>query len=149
MRKLIAALTTAAVLMVGGASVATAQGDTGGEQGSSPAERQRHHPRRHGLRIAARVAAEAIGVTVSELRDAVRAGATVAAVVESKGVNPDDVERAIVTALTEAVDRAVSEDRISEERAAEIKDRLPTFAERFVDHEWEARPAASTQPSSI
>ena len=88
-------------------------------------------------------------MTVAELREAVRGGQTVAAVAESKGVNPDDVAQAIVSALTEAVDRAVSEDRITEERAATIKERLPTLAERFMNHEPKARPAGDTQPTSV
>ena len=149
MRKIIAALATATVLMVGAGGVAAAQGDAGTDPGSTATERHRHHPRRHGLRIAARAAAEAIGMTVAELREAVRTGTSVAAVAESKGVNAEDVEHSIVTALTEAVDRAVSEERMTEERAAKIKEHLPTFAERFVDHEWKARPEAETQPSSI
>jgi hypothetical protein len=70
----------------------------------------------------------------------VRSGQTVAEVAESKGVNPDDVAQAIVGALTEAVDRALSEGRISEERAARIKERLPTLAERFMNHEPKALP---------
>ena len=147
MRKLIAALTATSVLTLGGAGVAAAQGDAGSEQGTQSAEGRRHHPRRHGLRIAARAAAEALGMTVAELREAVRGGQTVAQVAESKGVNADDVEQAIVSALTEAVDRALSEGRIGEERAARIKERLPTFAERFMSHEPKADPEKETQTS--
>jgi hypothetical protein len=149
MTKLIAVLTATAVMTLGGAGIAAAQADPGGEPGSSASQRAHPHLRRHGLRIATRAAAEAIGVTVTELRDAVRIGTTVAAVAESKGVNPDDVEQAIVIALTEAVDRAAAEGRVTEERAAKIKERIPTFAQRYVDHEWKARPEAATQPTSI
>jgi ribosomal protein S20 len=149
MRKLIAALTAASVLMLGGAGVAGAQGDAGSEQGSPSADRPHHHPRRHGLRIAARAAAEALGMTVAELRESVRGGQTVTEVAESKGVNPDDVAQAIVGALTEAVDRAVSKGRITAERAATIKERLPTLAERFMSHEPKARPEAEETQTSV
>jgi hypothetical protein len=150
MRKLIAVLTAATVLVVAGAGVAVAQSDTGSGSGSTTTERAHHRPRRVVIRIAATAAAETIGVTIAELREAVRGGQTVAEVAQSKGVDPADVEQAIVTALTEAVDRAVSEGKIPEERAAKIKERLPTFAERFVNHEpRQPQDASSTQPTQV
>jgi uncharacterized protein YidB (DUF937 family) len=148
MRKLIAATTAALALVVGGAGVAAAQTDTSSGSGSTTNEARRHHPRRHAIRIAARASADTIGVTVEELREAVRGGQTVAAFAESKGVDPDQVEQAIVAALTEAIDRAVSTGRISEERAAALEERLPTFADRFVHHEPKQQ-ASETQPTAI
>jgi hypothetical protein len=149
MKKLIAALTAATVLVVGGAGVAAAQTDSGSGSGATNTERRHHRPRRAAIRIAATASAETIGITVAELRDAVHGGQTVAAVAESKGVDPDAVEQAIVSALTEAVDRAVSEGRVSEERAAKVKERLPTFADRFVHHEPKQPQDATTQPTAI
>jgi hypothetical protein len=147
MRKLIAATTAALTLVVGGAGIAAAQTDTGGGSGSTANEARRHHPRRHAIRIAAKASADTIGITVAELREAVRGGQTVAAVAESKGVDTTQVEQAIVAALTEAVDRAVSAGRISEEQAAALRERIPTFADKFLHHEPK-QDGTDTQPTA-
>jgi hypothetical protein len=136
MKKVIATVVAGGLLIVGTAGTAAPlQGDGGGGVSGMAAsnERHRHHPRRAALRIAAGAAAETIGVQLTDLRDAVRGGQTVAALAESHGVDPGAVEQAVVGALTDAVDRAVSEGRLSEGRAVTIKERIPGFAERVVN----------------
>ena len=136
MKKVIATVIAGGLLIVGTAGAAVAlQGDDGGGVSGTPApnERHRHHLRRAAFRIAAGAAAETIGVPVTDLSGAIRGGQTVAALAESHGVDPRAVEQAVVGALTDVVDRAVSEGRLTEERAATIKERIPGFAERVVN----------------
>ena len=137
MKKLIATVVTVGVLTVGAAGTAVAAPGDGGGSGSGPAATEQarpRHPRWAALRIAAGAAADTIGVSRQELRQAVRNGQTIADLAESKGVKAADVEQAIVTALTDALDKAVANGRIDEQRAAAAKEHLSTFAERIVTH---------------
>ena len=135
MKKVIATVVAAGLLIVGTVGTAGAlQGGGGAASGTAASnQRHRHHPRLAAIRIPAGAAAETIGVPATDLRDAVRAGKTVAALAESRGVDPGAVEQAVVGALTDAIDRAVSEGRLTEERAVMIKERIATFAERVVN----------------
>ena len=83
-------------------------------------------------RIAARAAAEAIGVSVQQLRDAVLGGQTIAAYAEAQGADPAAVEAAIAAALSAKADEAVANGRITEERAAKLKDHADEIADRLV-----------------
>ena len=114
MKKLIAALTAAGLLSVGaigtaGALEPAAGSDTApeGHRGPAPASRTPG-----GAPHRRRAAAATIDVQVTELRDAVRGGQTVAAFAESKGADPDHVEQAVVDALNGAIDKAVTAGRI-------------------------------------
>ena len=135
MKRLVAAVTAAGLLTVGAAGTAGAlEGDgTTSGSGGATTDQYRRHPRRAVLRIAAGAAAETIGVTVDELRAAVRGGQSVAAFAESKGVDPDAVEQAVAGALNDAVDQAVADGRVADERAARIRERIPGAAERIVN----------------
>jgi len=135
MKRLVAAVTAAGLLTLGVAGTAGAlEGDgTPNGSGGATTEQHRHHPRRAVLRIAAGAAAETIGVSLDELRDAVRSGQSAAALAESKGVDPDAVEQAVAAALTDAVDQAVADGRIADARAAKIRERIPGVAERLVN----------------
>ena len=134
MKKLIAALTTAGVLTVGAAGTAVALEPAGGSD-ASPEATAAQHPargRRVALRVAAHAAASAIGVPVTELRDAVRGGQTIAAFAESKGADPDQVEQAVVDALNGAIDKAVTAGWLDADRAAALRERVPKAADHFM-----------------
>jgi len=133
-RKLIVAITVAVVLGVG-ATAAAAQGEPVGSDPATSGHQHRHHPRRAVLRTAAQAAADTIGVSTSELREALRSGQSIATLAESKGVAVDDVEQAIAAALNDSLERAVAEGRVGEERAAKLRERIPGFAERLVNHQ--------------
>jgi len=134
MKKLIAALTTAGLLSVGAAGTAGAL-EPGASADPGPKATATQHPvraRRVALRIAARAAASAIGVPVTDLRDAVRGGQTIAAFAESKGADPAQVEQAVVDALNGAIDKAVAAGRIDADRAAALHERVPEAADHFM-----------------
>jgi hypothetical protein len=134
MKKLIAALTTAGLLSVGVVGTAGALEPAGGSDNTPKATASEHpgRARRAALRIAARAAASAIGVPVTELRDAVRGGQTIAAFAESKGADPGQVEQAVVDALNGAIDKAVTAGRIDADRAAALHERVPKAADHFM-----------------
>jgi hypothetical protein len=134
MKKLIAALTAAGLLSVGAIGTAGALEPAGGSDAGPNATAAQHPLRARwvALRIAARTAAATIDVPVTELRDAVRGGQTVAAFAESKGADPDHVEQAVVDALNGAIDKAVDAGRLDADRAAALRERVPRAADHFM-----------------
>ena len=135
MKKLIAALTTVGLLSVGVAGTAGALEPAAGSDASPKAAEARRPARGHrvALRIAARAAASAIGVPVTDLRDAVRGGQTITAFAESKGADPDQVEQAVVDALNGAIDKAVIARRLDTDRATALRERVPQAADHFMN----------------
>lgn len=81
-----------------------------------------HHRAR---RIALDTAAEAIGISVDDLRAAMQDGSTIAEVATANGVEVQTVVDALVAEATARIDAAVEDGRLDEERAAEIKAELP------------------------
>ncbi len=87
-----------------------------------------HHGPRGPMDEGLDAAAEAIGISVDELREAVRAGASLAEVAEANDVDPQAVIDALVAEATERIDAAVADDRLSADRAeamqAELAERI-------------------------
>jgi uncharacterized protein (DUF433 family) len=131
MKKLVAAVAVAGVLLAGG-SAAWAQSD--GSGGSAPSGGAAQQGRRgHGARLALRTAATTIGVSPQDLAGQIRGGKTVAAVATEHSVDPANVVNAVVTALTQQIDQAAAQGKIDGNRADQAKQKLPDFANRFVN----------------
>jgi hypothetical protein len=152
LRNIIATATTAAVLSTGG--VALAGATTGGGSSTSdhpaastvaggchrhPGHRARVHVRRL-LHRAGGIVAETIGIGRKELRQELRSGRTIAEIATGHGVDPRAVVDALVTAANQRIDRAAAAGRITAQRAAQIKERVPERITRLVD-EWHPRRA--------
>jgi uncharacterized protein (DUF433 family) len=131
MKKLVAAVTVAGVLLAGG-SAAYAQSD--GSAGSGAAGGAAQQGRRgHGARLALQTAAATIGVSPQDLAGQIRGGKTVAAVATEHSVDPASVVNAVVAALTQQIDQAAAQGKIDGNRADQAKQKLPNFANRFVN----------------
>jgi hypothetical protein len=128
MKKLVAALTVAGVLVAGTASAAVAAGP-GGQGG-------RGHG---GARVAGQTAAATIGISPQELRNQVRAGNTVAQVSTEHGVDPANVVNAIVVALTQQIDQKAAAGAVDANRVGHAKQKLPDVANRFVNETKQRR----------
>ena len=131
MKKLVAAVAVAGVLLAGG-SAAWAQSDGSGGSGASGGAAQQGR-RGHGARLALRTAATTIGVSPQDLAGQIRAGKTVAAVATEHNVDPAGVVSAVVAALTQQIDQAAAQGKIDGNRADQAKQKLPDFANRFVN----------------
>jgi transposase-like protein len=129
MKKLIAAVTTAGLLVTGTASVADAA--DGGSGTAAKTEQGVRHHRRAGAIVG--VAATAIGIDRAELVQGVRDGKSVADIAKEHGVEAKTVEDALVAAGTKRVDTAVANGRVDADRAATIKGKLPPRAEKLVE----------------
>ena len=141
MKKLIATVAVAGLLVVGGAGAAFAA-DTGGSTGSAPAatqpangaRRAAHPALRRALRQGVlKVSAATIQISVQELRTDLRKGQSIAQVAQSKGVDPKTVVDAIVKAADAKIDSLASARHISSARVAKLKGRVPALANRLVN----------------
>jgi transposase-like protein len=128
-KRALAAVTTAGLIVTGTAGVAYAA--DGGTTTPAKSEQGARHHRRAGAVVG--VAAKAIGIDRAELVQGVRDGKSVADVAKDHGVEAKTVEDALVAAATKRVDTAVSNGRIDADRAAKIKDKLPQRAEKLVE----------------
>lgn len=142
MKKLIAAVTTAGLLIVGTAGIAQAADSPSTKTPSTNAEGGPAHKRRG---EALKVAADTIGITPQALLDAVKGGQTVAQVAQSHSVEPQKVVDAVVTAANTKIDAAVSAGKIDATRAAKLKDRLPDRVTKLVNGELKGKHAARAQ----
>ncbi len=80
-----------------------------------------------------KVAADKIGVAPKDLIQARRNGQSIADVANSKGVNPDDVVKAIVDAGNQRIDQAVSNHNLAQDKLDALKAKLPDLANKFVN----------------
>ena len=137
MKKLIASALLAATITGGGIAVAAAS-PAGAVGAKEPAAEAAAHPRRHhvrhALRQAVKTSAEVIGISPKELATELKAGTSIAEVAEAKGVPVSKVTDALVAKATARIDEAVAAGKVTPERAAKAKARLPKLAERIVNH---------------
>jgi uncharacterized protein (DUF433 family) len=128
MKKLIAAVTTAGLLVVGTAGVASAA-DSPKPDALTQAVARRGARALAGLKIAATT----IGVTPRELAQSLKDGKSVAEVAQSHNVDPQAVKDAIDTTVDQKVDAAVTAGKIDADRAAAIKSKAPDRVAKLVD----------------
>jgi tellurite resistance protein len=139
-KRALATVTAAGLLTLGAAGTAFAA-ENGPESGSTekaPAAQEQGRGAHRGLRravvkTAADAAAATIGVETSDLRAAIKSGQSVGAFAESKGVSAQSVVDAVTQALNDGIDQAASEGKVTAERAAKAKERVPELAERLVN----------------
>ncbi len=84
-------------------------------------------------------AAEAIGIEVEALSDALRDGQTIAEVAVANDSSAEVVIAALVTEMNANLDEAVADGKLTTERADEIRADAPDRIESMVNGEFEAR----------
>ena len=135
-KKIIASTVVAATLLAGGGALL---GGTAANAAQPPAATStKHVPKGHrGRRRAVRrqaitISAKTIGIPRQELVAQLKDGKSVADVATAHGVNPEKVVSALVDAGDKAIDKAVANHRLTPERAATLKAKLPAAAEKAV-----------------
>jgi hypothetical protein len=106
-------------------SVAGAQGTDTTQVASDSSILGRHPVLRHVAREEFGLAADTIGVPAKELRSDLKDGQSIAEVATAKGVDPTTVVNAVVGDLDTKLDTAVTNGKITQERADAVKARLP------------------------
>jgi hypothetical protein len=90
---------------------------------------------------ASEVAARTIGITADQLRQELP-GKSLADVAKAHNVDPTKVADAIKAELTARIDQAVANNRLSADRAAQMKQRLSNDVDQMMTHQLPQRPAA-------
>jgi hypothetical protein len=155
-KRALATVTAAGLLTLGaaGTAVAAEDGPDAGSTDPAPAAQEqgsghaRNAVRRAAIKTAAEAAAATIGVEVSDLKAAVQGGQTVGAFAESKGVSAQSVVDAVAQALNDRIDQAVADGKVSAERAAKAKERVPELADRLVNTVPKRFQAAAPDPAA-
>lgn len=104
-----------------------------------------HRHGRRGFRLAAKaeVLEDVLGLSATEIRDALSDGNSLAAVADAQGVSVDELTAALVAAITERIDEAVADGRIdadrAEERKAGLEERVAEMVERVPSEDFGER----------
>ncbi len=83
---------------------------------------------------AVKVAADKIGITPADLRAELKDGKSIADVATEHNVSVDDVKQALTDAATARINQAVSNNRLTQDQANKIEQRLPTVIDKLVNH---------------
>jgi hypothetical protein len=153
----IASAGVAAVIGLGGVSVAGAVTDGGAapvtttsttaagapNRSAAPHRAGRaKHVRRLVRRRAAALAARTIGISPGQLAGEVKAGKTIGEVATAHGVDPQTVIDALEQAAHARIEKAKDAGRISADRAAKLEQRVDTVVPKLVE-EWHPRNAGA------
>jgi hypothetical protein len=157
MRKIIATGAAGLALATGSIALAATSLGTAGaqeaQQGQSPkadgsggarprGELGQH--RRAAARGAAKVAAEAIGIPVEDLGAEVKAGKSLTEIATAHGVAPQTVSDALIAAANTRIDQAVTNGKLTAERATEVKAKVPERVAKLMDRHFDGSRRAST-----
>jgi hypothetical protein len=156
LRTAIATATTAAVLATSGVAIAGAAGNsapttpTRSAPAASPATpaapaaiRPRVRLRALIRRGAVAVITKTIGIDRATLRQDLLAGQTIAQIATNKGVSPQTVIDALVTAATNKLNAAAQAGKIGQARATKIEQKLPARVDKLANT-WHPKRAETT-----
>jgi hypothetical protein len=131
----------------GQGAAATSTAPAGAEAPATDAAKTRRA--RPALRVARglfRDAAKVIGVAPKDLRDAVKGGQSIADVATAHNVAPQAVIDKLVADSTARIDKAVTDGKVTQEKADKAKAALATRIPQAVNHHFDGshkRPAQS------
>jgi len=101
-----------------------------------------HQHRKELRKEAVESAAKTIGIPVETLRADFKAGQSIADVATSKGVDPQNVVKAWVTAADARIEKAVTDGKLTQEQADKATAKVPTIANKLVNFHKGDRKAA-------
>ena len=137
-KKIAAGIALVGALTVGTAGAAFAA-DTSTSSTTAPsAQASTGHPliRAHFRRGAMKVVADTLGVSRADLRAAVAGGKTISEYTSSLGKDPQTVIDALTNAGNAKVDQLVAAGRLQQDRADNIKSKLPTRIATLMNHQF-------------
>jgi uncharacterized protein YidB (DUF937 family) len=125
-----------AVMAFGVIGTAAAQGP----DGRRPLDRFRDGPRRDRvIRTLVEAVADATGLTRADVLPELRDGKTFAEILVENGLDPDAVLADVLATMTEEINQALADDKISEENAARALEELPGLLEDAMNGELRDR----------
>jgi hypothetical protein len=93
-------------------------------------------------------AAKALGMTVKELQDQLRAGKSLKDIADAKGVDFSKVQTAITDAVKPALDQAVANGQITSKQATDLLARLTSGDAPVRHHRGQTQDNSATAPAS-
>lgn len=145
LKKLTATVAMAGALTVGAVGVAgsafAADGSGGGGAATSQTTR---HPgvRAKVAKAAFKTVLDQLGVTKDDLKAALKGGQTISQYATSLGKDPAALADALTQQANAAVDQAVADGKIKQERADTIKSKVPDRVDHFLNRTWGQKAAA-------
>ncbi|HXY94166.1 MAG TPA: hypothetical protein VEP49_16935 [Acidimicrobiia bacterium] len=141
MKKFVAMVALAGALTAGTAGVAYAADSSGSGSGSGqPAATAQGHP---GLRLriairrhAAKIVADTLGVSVQDLRTALKGGQTITQYAQSLTKDPGAVKTALVNAADKLIQKALANHRIDQARADQLTQKVPGRVDTIMNHQF-------------
>ncbi|MGI8663047.1 MAG: hypothetical protein ACR2LQ_07525 [Acidimicrobiales bacterium] len=116
-------------------------------KGGKGAEGRRHEI----LAKAVETSAQALGMSTDDLKTELMGGKSVADVATEKGVPLDTVTQALTSAANTAIDKAVADGKLTQERADAMRAKLPDAITKFENatrHDHGAHPGHDSQSGS-
>jgi hypothetical protein len=89
------------------------------------------------------VVAKALGEQPKDVVAGLKAGHSITAQAQAKGVDPSTVSDAITKAITDRITQAVTAGKLTSQRAARIEQRLPTLVQRIMNADGKQLRAAA------
>lgn len=109
---------------------------------------QGRHGRHHGAHVAGEAVTDLLGIDAAELRELLADGQTLAEIGEANGVSVDQLVDALLSEVTERLDAAVEDERLTEDEAAEKLAEATERAEARVNGEFEGRRDRGAGPGA-
>jgi hypothetical protein len=105
-------------------------------------EEGRRHPVREIMRETMDIVTEATGLTEAEVRQQLHDGATLSEIISANGGDVEAIKAEVTAIVTERIETAVTEVRLSRERADLMLENLPDRIDQLFDevHDFENRP---------
>ncbi|MFN8496992.1 MAG: hypothetical protein U0641_03990 [Anaerolineae bacterium] len=101
-------------------------------------------------RVGIEAAAKALNATTQNVMQGIARGQSIRAQAQAKGLNPADVQSAIVTAETNAIDQAAQQGKITADQASQYKSRIATLVSGLMDRAGRApnKTAPQSKPAT-
>jgi hypothetical protein len=136
-KKLVATVALVGAITTGTAASAFAA-DSSTTTTDPSAQTAKRHPglRREIRRGGAKVVADTLGVSVQDLRTALKGGQSISEYATSLGKDPQTVVDALVNAANTKIDQLVAEGKLPQGRADTIKGKVPARVDKIVNHHF-------------
>jgi hypothetical protein len=104
-------------------------------------EEGRRHPIRDIMHDVMDIVTEATGLSREEVRQQLRDGATLSEIITANGGDVEAIKAEVIALVTERIESAVTDGRLSRERADELLENLPARVDQLFDevHDFEDR----------
>ena len=134
-KKLVATVALAGAVTAGTAGAAFAADSTPSGT-SAPSAQAANHPRLAIRRALGGIVADALGVSRADLRTALKGGQSINEYAASLPKDPQVVVDAVTSAVDARIDQAVANGKITADRGATLKSKVPARVAKGMDHHF-------------